>query len=108
MNHRTLMGIMLSLLVVTLVACSGLAQKPIETTSTEGPQMTVKGKIEYNKSMGGYFVHGVEPGGELFIVNQKPALLEPLLKSGKILTVEGRITKGAEYLFIEKIDGQTY
>jgi hypothetical protein len=108
MNYKKLMGIVLSLLIVTVIACSSIAQKPAETTKPEGPQMTIKGKIDYNKSMGGYFVRGLEPGGELFIVNQDTKVLDDLMKSGKTLTIEGRIVRGAEYLFIEKIDGKKY
>ena len=108
MNYKKLVGIVLSLSVIVVVACSGVSQKPSETAKPEGPQMTVKGKIEYMDRLGGYFVHGFEPGGELFIVNQDPKVLEDLMKSGKTLTIEGRIVRGAEYLFIEKIDGQPY
>lgn len=44
----------------------------------------------------------------MFIVNKDPQVLEELLKSGKAVMIEGRIVRGAEYLFIEKIDGQPY
>ena len=72
--------------------------------------MTVKGKIDYMDRLGGYFVRSLEPGGEFFITNQDPKTLEGLFRSGKTLTIEGRINLalGAEYLFIEKIDGQPY
>ena len=108
MNYRRLIQIVLSLLIVTVIACSSIAQKPAETTKPEGSPITVKGKIEYMERLGGYFVHGLEPGGELFIVNQDPKVLGDLVKSGKTLTIEGRIVRGAEYLFIDKIDGQPY
>ena len=110
MSHKRLIRIILSLLIVTLVACSGLTQKPAETTKPEGSPMTVKGKIEFMERLGGYFVHAFEPGGEFFIMNQDPKVLEELMKSGKTLTIEGRLdlTRGAEYLFIEKIDGVPY
>ncbi len=108
MNHKRLIRIILSLLVITMVACSTVGQKPAETTKPEGSPITVKGKIEYMERLGGYFVHGLEPGGELFIVNQDPKVLGDLMKSGKTLTIEGRIIRGAEYLFIEKIDGKPY
>ena len=106
MNHKRLIRIILSLLIVTLVACSG----PAGTTKPEGSPMTVKGKIEFMERLGGYFVHAFEPGGEFFIMNQDPKVLEDLMKSGKTLTIEGRLdlTRGAEYMFIEKIDGQPY
>ena len=72
--------------------------------------MTVKGKIDYMERLGGYFVRSLEPGGEFFIMNQDPKLLDELTKSGKTLTIEGRINLalGAEYMFIEKIDGKKY
>ena len=108
MNYKKLMGIILSLLIVAMVACSGLGQKPAESTKPEGPAITVKGKIDYMTNLGGYFVRGLEPGGELFITNKNPKVLEELYKSGKTVTIEGRIVRGAEYLFIEKIDGQPY
>ncbi len=108
MKHGRLIQIVLSLTIVTMVACSGFGQKPAESTEPEGSPITVKGKIEYNKSLGGYYVHGFEPGGELFIVNQDPRVLEETMKEGKTLTIEGRIVRGAEYLFIEKIDGKPY
>ncbi len=108
MNHKRPIQFILMALILIAVACPGIAQRPAETTKPQEPSITVKGKIEYNKSLGGYYVHGFEPGGELFIVNQDHKLLDSLMKSGKTLTIEGRIVRGAEYLFIEKIDGQPY
>ena len=108
MNYRRLIQIILSLLVVTMFACSGLTQKPAETTKTEGSPITIKGKIDYMKNLGGYFVLGDVPAREYLIINQDLKLLEALFKSGKIVNIEGRIVRGAEYLFIDKIDGQPY
>ena len=108
MNYRRLIQIVLSLLVVTMFACSSLNQKPAETTKTEGSPITIKGKIDYMKNLGGYFVLGDVPAREYFIMNQDLKLLEALFKSGKIVTIEGRIVRGAEYLFIDKIDGKPY
>ncbi len=102
------MGIVLSLSVVALISCSSFCQKSSETTKPEGSPITIKGKIEFMKNLGGYFVHGEEPGREFFIMNTNPKILEELYKGGKTVTIEGRIVRGAEYLFIEKIDGQPY
>jgi hypothetical protein len=41
-------------------------------------------------------------------VNGDPKLLDGLLKSGRTVTIEGREAMGADRLFIEKIDGQSY
>ena len=112
MKPRKVMLIILSLSVIALFALA-CAQTTVQKGSTEspkpeGPKMTIKGKIEYAKNLGGYFVLGEEPGGEFFIMNENPKVLENLQKSGKTLMIEGRIVRGAEYLFIEKIDGQPY
>ena len=108
MNYRRLMGIVLSLLVVALVACSGITQIPAETTKQDGIPITIKGKIDYMKNLGGYFVLGDVPAREYIIMNENLKVLGELHKSGKIVTIEGRIVRGAEYLFIDKIDGQSY
>ncbi len=108
MTDKRQIQIILSLVLVSTLACSSLSHKALETGKIEEPPFTVKGKIEYNKSLGGYYVHAFEPGGELFIVNQDTKVLDDLMKSDKTLTIEGRIVRGAEYLLIEKIDGQPY
>ena len=108
MDNRKLTKVVLAVLVVSLVACSGINQKPTETTKPEGSPITVKGKIDYMKNLGGYFVMGDVPAREYFIMNMNPKVLEELYKSGKTITIEGRIVRGAEYLFIDKIDGKTY
>jgi hypothetical protein len=73
----------------------------------KGQPVTVKGKIAYMKALGGYFVNGEDPAGEFMIVNQDPKLLEGLFKSGKKVTIDGRL-RGADFLTIEKIDGVKY
>ncbi len=108
MEYKKLMGIILAVSVMTFVACSGVAQRPVETTNQGGSPLTVKGKIDYMKNLGGYFTLGDVPAREYFIENQDPKLLEALYKSGKIVTIEGRIVRGAEYLYIDKIDGKPY
>jgi hypothetical protein len=113
MNLRARRQIILYFLLAALFAVASCACPQAQNKGTagaepEGSQITVEGKIENMKTMGGYFVHSLEPGGEFFIMNQDPQVLEGLLKSGKTVTIEGRIVKGAEYLFIEKIDGQPY
>ena len=70
--------------------------------------MSVKGKIEYQKNMGGYYVKGEKPPTNLFIENQNSKVLKKLYESKKTVTVDGHATAGADYLFIEKIDGQPY
>jgi hypothetical protein len=106
MDHKRLIRIILSLSIVTMVACSGLSQKPAETTKPEGSKIIVKGKIV--QSMSRYFVAAESPPGEFIIVNEDTKLLDELLKSGRTVTIEGREAMGADSLFIEKIDGKPY
>ncbi len=108
MNPKRLFRIILGLLLVTMFACSTIGQKPAESTKPEGTPITVKGKIDFMKNLGGYFILGDVPAREYIIMNDNPKVLEELLKSGKTVTIEGRIVRGAEYLFIEKIDGRPY
>lgn len=108
MNLRGLTGIILCLSIVVVAACSSTGLKQAETTEPAGSPIIVKGKIAFMESLGGYYILGDVPTGEFFIMNDNPKVLGELYKSGRIVTIEGRIVRGAEYLLIEKIDGQPY
>jgi hypothetical protein len=107
-KEKLLVFVVASLVVVALMAGTGFAQGQAGASGKE-PLETIKGTIDYNERLGGYFIRGVEPGGEFFIVNQNAAVLKKLKESGKTVTIEGRTAKtGAEYFAIEKIDGKKY
>lgn len=110
--HKLMPLIVLSVLfALVVVAGPCLAQGQAKAPSAaEKPETeTLKGTIDYMERLGGYFIRGVEPGGEFFIVNQNPAVLKKLKESGKTVTIQGYTTKtGAEYFFIQKIDGKKY
>jgi hypothetical protein len=115
MNHKGLIRIILSLSIITIVACSGFAQQKPQGQTPEGKAsesatILVIGKIEYLQSEGGYFIRGDHPYARIFkIANQNPDVLEPLLKIGnKHVYVDGRLTAGTNILFIEKIEGKPY
>jgi len=115
MNLRKLIGIFLTLLILALFACTGFAQQKPQGQAAEGKALEsssifVIGKIEYQQSEGGYFILGDHPYGKIFrIANQKPEVLEPLLKTGdKHINIEGRLTTGTNILFIEKIWEKSY
>jgi len=74
----------------------------------KGIHTSVTGKIDYMKALGGYFVRGEKPPTELIIVNPDKKLLEELYRSRKVVRVEGRLTQGADRIFIETIDGRQY
>jgi hypothetical protein len=84
------------------------AVQPAAGASQEGQSITVRGKIEFMEQLGGYYVNGEDPAGEFMITNQNSDVLGKLLKSGKTVTIEGRLPMGAELLFIETIDGKQY
>jgi hypothetical protein len=106
------LSIILILSIIGVAAGSALAQgqtkdQGAKSQVDQGQPVTVKGKIAYMKSLGGYYVKGEDPAGEFMIVNQAPKLLDGLFKSGKNVTIDGRL-RGADFLTIEKIDGVKY
>jgi len=113
MDQKRLRCVITALLIFTLLASFGCAQRPVQSPTTgvmklEGTKVTVKGKIEYMKSSSTYVIQGEAPPDRLFIVNQDLKLLESLMKSGKTVIIDGHYTIGADHLFIEKIDGKEY
>ena len=108
---RKLLLIVLSLAFAASVAGPALAGGPAKDQSLNpsemGQPVVVKGKIAFMKNLGGYIVNGEDPFGEFMIVNQNAQLLGTLVKNGTKVTIEGRL-RGAEFLFIEKIDGKPY
>jgi len=111
MKTGKLIPILLVFALLVWIAPLGCAQPPAQGIKTaapgqEGAKITVKGKIEYTRS--GYFLNGEEPPGRFIIANENSQVLGELAKKGDLVTVEGRLTHGADYLFIEKIDGEQY
>jgi hypothetical protein len=101
------------IVAITMVGGIGIAQdrtggKANQGVSGKAPKVDVIGTIKFSQAMGGYYVLGKEPGGELFVVNQNIDVLKPLFESGKTVAIKGHFTKAAEYLYIEKIDGKKY
>lgn len=107
-----LLSIVLCVAIIASLNSLALAQgekgSAARTVPSEGKQLTVQGKIDYMKALGGYFVRGEQPPTELIIVNPNEQVLEQLHKSDKKITIEGHLTVGADHLFIEKIDGKPY
>ncbi len=112
MKLKKRMQTIVFLSIVALLAGVSCAQQTAPKRDTgsfkSGDKMTVAGRVGYLKNMGGYYVKGEDPPSTLFIENQNPKLLDELYKSKKKVTIEGHATAGADYLFIEKIDGKPY
>ena len=100
--------LILSAFVLALTTTACFAQAAAPEVKKDAPRTTsIKGTIDYMKDLGGYYVRGVEPGGEWMIVNQNAAVLKKLMKSKKTVTITGTL-KGAEFLTIQTIDGKPY
>ena len=113
MKGKKIIGLLLSMMFLLALAGNGAAREPYPVGGSGGEKkaikkITVKGKVNYQKGLGGFFINGEDPFGEFMIVNPNPGLLEELKKEGKTILIEGHLTMGADYLFIEKIDGKPY
>jgi hypothetical protein len=108
MKTKKFVILILSAMVLALAATACFAQAAAPEGKKEAPRTaSIKGTIDYMKDLGGYYVRGVEPGGEWMIVNQNAAVLKKLMKSKKTVTITGTL-KGAEFLTIQTIDGKPY
>jgi hypothetical protein len=111
-RKRPALSVLLVMLLVAFATgtCFAQGQAKAPAAAPEKPQTeTRKCMIDYMERLGGYFIRGVEPTETLFIVNQNPAVLKKLKESGKVVTIQGHTTEtGADYFFIEKIDGKKY
>ncbi|MCJ7641397.1 MAG: hypothetical protein MUO29_05810 [Desulfobacterales bacterium] len=108
MDLKKLVGIVLCFGLVALASCSRVSSQSASPPKIEGMKIVVKGKIDYLKNYGGYYVAGEDPPGAFFVVNQDPKLLEELFKTQKMVIISGHLTIGADHLFIEKIDDKPY
>jgi hypothetical protein len=92
--------------VTAVVIAGGTAQSKGGNLPTE--LQLVEGRIAFMERLGGYYIKGIDPPGDVMIDNQNQSTLQPLAKSGKVVQILGRFTIGADHLKIEKIDGKSY
>jgi len=102
-----------NLLILVLMAATVVAQGPAgqqsgAATQIEPPGITIQGKVEFNKALDKYVVVRETPFYVYIILNPDSNVLGKLEKDGKVVTVQGAQPKGADYLLIEKIDGNKY
>ncbi len=98
---------LLSLLVLALSSTMAISQDKGQVPAA-GPQKTIEGKILFLKSFGGYVVISRTPHEEYKIINENKEILADLARKGNPVKIDGRLPRGAYFLFIEKIDGQPY
>jgi hypothetical protein len=95
-------------LAASLAFSGGPAPEQGSTQAPKGELIVVRGKVDFIAAVDRYFVRAENPHTDLMVVNPNPRALDQLSKSGKIVTVQGRLEGGADLLFIEKIDGKPY
>ena len=109
---KKIVSMVVILSVVVLAASFGSAGGPAPEQSSaqaaKGQPVVVKGKLDYVQRVDRFFVRAEKPSTDLMVVNPDPKLLGQLSKSGKTVTIQGRLEGGADLLFIEKIDGKVY
>jgi hypothetical protein len=94
------------LLLILFVTGAAFAQGAAANKDVQ--KVTMKGKIRYNEQSKVYSVVSDNPPDEVFVVNPNNKVLDKLKKSGKMVTIEGHYTIGADHLKIEKINGKKY
>jgi hypothetical protein len=95
-------------LAVNFVFAGGPAPEKGPAQAAKGQPIVVKGKVDFIKAADRYFVRAENPSTDLMVMNPDPKVLDHLTKSGKPVTIQGRLEGGADLLFIEKIDGKAY
>ena len=111
MKSKKGFGLFLSMVVFIFLVGNGVAREPYPAGGSggkkkEGPAITAKGTI---KHLGGQFYLVSPENNDSFLIMEADAkLLGDLAKSGRTVTIQGRLPIGADALFIEKIDGKPY
>jgi hypothetical protein len=111
MKGKRIFGLLLSMMFLLALAGNGAAREPYPVGGSggekkEGPAITAKGTI---KHLGGqFYLASPEVKDSLLIMNPEAKLLDDLSKSGRTVTIQGRLPMGADALFIDKIDGKAY
>lgn len=110
MQVKKLLAILAAGALSVALATGAMAQTPPKAGGSKAQvrrtlqQITVKGKLNYLKVMGGYYIRS-KP--EVYkIANQNPKVLADLVKSGKMLTIVGK--PHGDLLEITSIDGKPY
>ena len=109
---KNILSMVVILSVVALAASIGFAGGPApekgSAQAAKGEPVVIKGKVDFVQAVDRYFVRAEQPHTDLMVVNPNPKFLGQLSKSGKNVTIQGRLAGGADLLFIEKIDGKPY
>ena len=109
---KKILTMVVILSVLALAASLGFAGGPApekgSVQAAKGEPIVVKGKVDFVQAVDRYFVRAENPHTDLMVVNPNWKFLDQLSKSGKTVTIQGRLAGGADLLFIEKIDGKAY
>jgi hypothetical protein len=105
MFKRVVAVVAVSLMVMGSAVPAGFAQ--ITKTKEGVNKIVLTGKVDYVKTLGGYYIKGENPPGEFMIVNKNDKVFDKLMKSKKAVKIEGTL-KGTEWVTVEKINGKKY
>ena len=110
---KNIMSAVVILFLVAITASFSFAGGPAPEKGSAKTKMeqavVLKGRIDYIQQVDQFFVRSAEmPPTDLMVVNPNQKILNQIFKSGKTVTVHGRLSGGADLLFIEKIDGKAY
>jgi hypothetical protein len=108
-----------SLALVLLLSGSGLAQRYIPDPDIYGKiagayqPVTLVAQIGYFRDRGGYYIRGNPRYGfrSKVILNQNYQVLRRLARSGRFVTISGRVSPlefRANHVYIESINGRSY
>jgi hypothetical protein len=100
-----IVGLLSSLLLVTTTFAQAKPDQP--AGNAEARTFTMNGKIIADNA-GGYTLIRVKPHEEHKIVNVNEKILKNLATTGEMVTIEGRLPRGAYFLEIDKINGKAY
>jgi hypothetical protein len=94
-------------IILLLATVAVQAQSP-GITNPNAPAITVNGKIVADQSSGGFSVIRIKPHEEYKIINVDKKILSDYADKGEPVAIEGRLPRGAYFLFIDKINGKAY
>jgi hypothetical protein len=85
-----------------------MAKEPERREPSKAYRLTVRGKIDYEESLGCHVIKEDARLAVIRVANQDSGILAELQKRGETLTFEGYFTISRDSFFIERIDGKDY
>jgi len=111
MSMKKLLAVLAAGLLLVALSSAGVmaqaaspGQAPVVKSQPRGLVVTRKVKVKQKKNIAGYYLQGIP---EVYLLaNPNPEVLDPLVKSGEIITITARAS--GDLLTILTINGQKY